>query len=174
MRCGWSRGFRWRCSTSLPDCRPRRGPRNPPKPRAPAHASPTATTRSPPGGAPRLPPTAVGPCADARQPAPAPSSPPTDARTRAPAGAEVGFGRGFGDREGRLAHARADLEHQGRLTLRSYGSAGKGDAVLGVELIEGALLGRGGATLAKNETANRPQAALEEIFPSVGELGAAE
>ena len=77
-----------------------------------------------------------------------------------------------GDLDGRLAHARADLEHQG--FFRPDFFLGEGETVLRVELLECARLRRGSAALAQDEAANGAvQAAFEEIVPSVGEEGAA-
>jgi hypothetical protein len=84
----------------------------------------------------------------------------------------------LGDLQRRFAHAGADFQDERRDPTenlgRFYRLFGKGESVLRKEFFESPLLRRGGPALAQDIAADRPvQAALDEIVPSVGELGAA-
>src|SRR5262249_62097396 len=98
-----------------------------------------------------------------------------DARAVDLDGDEIHFRIRLGDGDGRLAHAGADLQDERRISWRAQLRAGERDAVLGIELSERALLRRRGPALAQDVAADGTlQAALDEIVPSVGELGEAE
>jgi len=90
-------------------------------------------------------------------------------------GDEIDFRILLGDGEGRLAHAGADLQDERRVARRMQLGGGERDPVLGIELVERAFLRRRGPALAQDVAADGTlQAALDEIVPSVGELGEAE
>jgi hypothetical protein len=81
----------------------------------------------------------------------------------------------FRDRHGGFAHPGANLEHERCAARRRDRGLREREAVAGVELVERTLLRRRRPALPQNVAADRPvQAALDEIFPSVGELGEAE
>src|SRR5438477_9621079 len=91
---------------------------------------------------------------------------------------EVRLGMRLGNGDGRLAHARTDLQHERREArkdaVRRDRLRRERDAITRVKLLECPALRGGRPALAQDVATDRAlQAALDEILPSTGELGAA-